>query len=369
MKIYYYAYTNKGNLGDLLITKYQIEEYAKYCDVYVDCHGMPPDFCHVIFDTTSPNIKNFEHEYGIYFRSINIFKIIQILNRQGFTHFCDSPGPRVPLRWPLHRMLIKLARLSIPNFFLSKKIIRISLGVDLYFNHHNIFSRLNKWNFNQNDVLGIRSKPNLAILQNVFRNVCYTPDMAFLYPKYKSCFFESKRNRIALSFKFVKNYDNLIKAIQVLVEFAENHQLEVDILFQVDEDEYVCKKLYQDLEQYHIHFIEKPIDFYSLCTYQKYDVVISNRLHVLLMATMNGAIPLGLISHNRMENKIKDIIDSIFERQLVSYIEDFNEHTLPPIFNNIDIIKKEICACVETQRNLCSFTFANLFQSSPINEK
>lgn len=41
MKIFYSAYTCKGNIGDLLINKYQIEEYSKYGDVYVDLSGMP----------------------------------------------------------------------------------------------------------------------------------------------------------------------------------------------------------------------------------------------------------------------------------------------------------------------------------------
>ena len=35
MKIFYSAYTCQGNIGDLLINKYQIEEYSKYADVYV----------------------------------------------------------------------------------------------------------------------------------------------------------------------------------------------------------------------------------------------------------------------------------------------------------------------------------------------
>lgn len=363
MKIYYYAYTNKGNLGDLLITKYQIEEYAKYGEVFVDCHGMPSDFCHIIFDTTSPNIKNFEHEYGLYYRSINILKVIQILNHQGFTHFCDSPGPRVPLRWPLHRMVMKLVRLSIPNLFLSKKIKRFSLGVDLCFNQHDIFARLNKWNFAKNDVMGVRSIPNSEALQDVFHNVIYVPDMAFLYPKFESSSYDSKRNRIAMSFKKVKDYSKLVKNMQNIGKIADSQRLDIDILYQVDEDEHFCKQLYHDINCQNIHFLEKPIDFYSLEVYQKYDIVISNRLHVLLMAAMNGAIPYGLISHDRLENKIKDLFSSVFENKLTSYIEEFNENLFSSLYNKQNEIKKEIRICVEKQREQCLSTIKNLFNS------
>ena len=149
MKMYYYAYTNKCNLGDLLITKFQIDEYAKHGDVFVDCHGMPSGFNRVVFDTKSPTIKNFEHEYGICYRSINIFRVILTLNRNGFTHFCDSPGPRVPFRKPLYRVFAKLVINVIPPLFLSKKIKRFSLGTDLYYNQRGITARLNKWTFSQ----------------------------------------------------------------------------------------------------------------------------------------------------------------------------------------------------------------------------
>ena len=78
--------------------------------------------------------------------------------------------------------------------------------------------------------------------------------------------------------------------------------------------------------------VEPLIDYYSLDVYKKYDFVISNRLHVLLMAAMNGAIPYALISQNVKENKIIDVFSSVFESHLVSYIKDFELD----IFNSIN---------------------------------
>lgn len=362
MKIYYYVYTRKGNLGDLLITKFQIEEYAKYADVFVDCYGMPSDFRNVIFDTTSPRIKDFEHEYGIGFRSKNALKVIHILNKDGFTHFCDSPGPRVPLRWPFHMMLRKLVRLSIPNLFLSKKIKRLSLGVDLNYDQHSILTSLNKWHFNKFELLGIRSIKNLYTIEKNLHNVAYVPDMAFLYPQYKPSFFESTRNRIALSFRKVDNYSKLIETAQTIGMIANEHGLDVDILYQVEEDEQFCRRLYNDINRHNMHYIENPINFYSLDTYQKYDIVLSNRLHVLLMAAMNGAIPYGIISHDKKENKITDIFGCVFNMQLFSYIEDFGEKTLLSIYSFQDAIKNEIRTCIEEQQKMCIMAICNLFR-------
>lgn len=361
MKMYYNAHTNKDNLGDLLITKYQIEEYAKHGDVFVDCHGMPSDFRRVIFDTQSPSVKDFEREYGICYRSIKVFKVISTLNRQGFTHFCDAPGPRVPFRRPLYRMFSKFLVKVIPPLFLSKRIKRFSLGTDLYYHNKGVTARLTKWSFSKIDVLGIRSMANLEALQKVYHNVVYVPDMAFLYPKFTSSLFESKRNRIALSFRKVENYHLLVKAMQSICMVAEKQGTEVDVLYQVEVDKTFCKQLCQDMKSQNIHFIEKPIDFYSIETYQRYDIVCSNRLHVLLMAAMNGAIPYGLISHDRKENKIKDIFSSVFTIQLLSYIEEFDENKCLSMNDNLNAAKNEVRTCVSKQQELCQKTISNLF--------
>ena len=101
MKIFYSAYTLKNNTGDLLINKLQIEEYARYGEVYVDCYGMPEYFQKIIFQSGNQNVKNFESIYNAHYRSWKMFKIIQKLKHDGFTHFTKSPGPFPFLKFPL----------------------------------------------------------------------------------------------------------------------------------------------------------------------------------------------------------------------------------------------------------------------------
>ena len=360
VKIYYCAYTAKGNLGDLLITKYLIEELARYGDVYVDCHGMPEDFCRVIFDTDSTSVKDFERYYGISFRSANILKVIRTLNRQGFTHFCDNPGPRIPFHMPLHRLLTKMTGKSIPFLFLNKRIKRYSLGIDLNYSQKGILARLNKWHFGKIDVLGVRSVANTDRLRKSLSNVIYVPDMAFLYPKFQPNLFDTRRNKIALSFRRVEEYKQLVHDVRGICNVSDRLGIEVDILFQVDEDGPFCRQLYQEANGRNVHFVEKAVDYYSVEIYQRYDIVFSNRLHVLLMAAMNGAIPCGLISHDRKESKIKDIFNSVFNSQLLYYIEDFDENVFLSMYENQDAVKKEVRTSVSGQKELCQTTLRNL---------
>ena len=182
MKLFYTAYTNKGNVGDLLITKNQIEEFAKYGEVYVDCNGMPDDFKKVIFDTQSPNIIDFIKLYGITYRSKKILKVIHIINKNGFTHFSWSPGPREPLSLPLRKLLLKIAGILIPSIFMKNSIKKLSLGVDIKCDFKGWIGVLSRWYFKQFDVIGIRSRYNYEQLQHSMKNVIYIPDMAFLYP-------------------------------------------------------------------------------------------------------------------------------------------------------------------------------------------
>lgn len=362
MKMFYSAYTNKGNVGDLLITKYQIEEYAKYGEVYVDCHGMPDGFRKVVFDTVTPNIKDFEAEFGMTYRSKKIIKVISLLNKNSFSHFCNCPGPRESLCLPLKTMCFKIMGAIIPAVFLNRKIKRYSLGVDVNYTDKGILKVLNIWYFSRFNVLGIRSKANLHRIEHSLKNTIYVPDMAFLYPYFSPELYNQTNNRIAISFREVDGYDRLIKVLSIIGRIANEFGVGIDIVYQVDEDKPMCEKLLKDINTSVFCLNNVPVNYYSLAKYQKYDIVISNRLHVLLMAALNGAVPYGLISYDENEQKIQELFESVFGEQYVTYIDDFCEESFVDFYKSIRSLKKEVCQKVEKQRNVCHQTFRTLFQ-------
>lgn len=350
MKIFYSAYTCQGNIGDLLITKYQIEEFAKYGEVFVDSHGMPDYFTSVLYDTKNPNIKNFEKEYGMYYRGKNIVKVLRLLNHEGFAIKTGSPGPRVPLKMPLRSIAKQVVGKLIPSFILKKEIKSITLGVDV--NYESLLS-INDWYFRGYDFIGVRSKSNLERCKKRLSNVGYIPDMAFLYPQYENINVNENRRKIAISFRKVVNYDKLISMLRDIVQKFENKSVEVDIVYQVEEDMVFCKKIYDELNNNNIHFREKLVSFNDLNIYSNYDMVISNRLHVLLMGGMNGAIPYAVVSRNKKENKIVDIFSTVFRHQLTSYIDDFNVSLVLPIYEQKEYIRKILKEDINEQRSKC----------------
>lgn len=361
MKMFYSAYTNKGNVGDLLITKFQIEEYAKYGIVYVDCHGMPEAFMNVVFDTNNPNIKNFEAEYGMTYRSRRILRVISLLNKNGFTHIGGIPGPRESLSLPLKTMCFKMMGAIVPSIFFNNKIKNYALGVDVNFNNKGFLGYLNRCYFGRFDVLGIRSESNLRRVEHSLNNVMYVPDMAFLYPSFSKEPYSKANKRIAISFRYVDNYDVLIRIINIIGAIAIDGGYGIDMVYQVDEDRIMCERILRDIGFSGIILRQNPIDYYSLDTYQKYDMVISNRLHVLLLAALNGAVPFGLISNDNKEQKIYEIINDVFGKQYVTYIDFFDKATFASLFNSCGRLKMEICQRIINRRKLCRHVFDELF--------
>lgn len=357
MKIFYSAYTCKENIGDLLITKYQIEEFAKYGKVYVDCNGMPNYFQDTILKSYNPNVISFEKVYGCHFRSKNILSVLHILNHEGFTHFCNSPGPREILQLPLKKLCFKLLGSIILRFALSKNIRRFSLGVDLNYKKEGILGALNCWYFNEYDVIGLRSKANLTSIHQYQRNTEYIPDMAFLYPSFNPESFSVKRKKVVISFRKVEDKLTLIKSLKTIVENLKKNNVNIDILYQVEDDLAFCSELYKELKNYGVHFRRTLLSFDELDIYAQYDMVISNRLHVLLMGAMNGAIPYALISRDIKEKKIDDIFSCVFSCKLVSYIDDVVTSDLLSIYLAQNNFKEMLINDIEIQRELCRSIF------------
>lgn len=354
MKLFYSAYTCKGNTGDIIINKLQIEEYARYGEVYVDCTGMPNKFYNTIFDTKNPNIKDFVKCFGLNYRGKNMLRALKIMQKENFTHFTKSPGPYSYIKLPFNTFLIRI--IGAFGFWLAgmfgMKVI--AMGVDLnYKQEPKWLQRLNNFYFNIYDQIGIRSYKNQQELSQNLRNVIYVPDMAFLYSVLSDSFKTSDSRRIALSFRKVENEECFIEKIKIICNFFLGKKYEIDIVYQVDEDKSFCQRIFNTLNENSIHFVDTLIDYYSLDIYTKYDFVISNRLHVLLIAAISGAVPYGLVMQSVKENKILNVFSSIFESRLVSYIEDFKEEYISDIFNKELALKNEIENCVRIQKSLC----------------
>ena len=361
MKIFYSAYTCKGNVGDLLINKYQIEEYAKYADVYVDLTGMPQYFANCILDGKNPKVHDFVSEYNMSYRGFKMFKVLSLLKTEGFTHFTKSPGPYAILSLPFKRLLVRL--LGAWGYLIARKygMKVLALGIDLNMDSQvGWLYKLNLKYFNQYNLLGLRSKRNKMILESSVKNTCYCPDMAFLCPDLKESY-SLQRKKVALSFRQVDDIDKLIHILQNVCEHYTSIGYEIHIVYQVAEDDKFCKLLLTNLSKYHPKYRNSLISFSDLHDYEQYDIVFSNRLHVLLMGAMHGAVPFAILSKDLREHKIIDVFDSVFEERFWMYIDDGNGILDRLLSKNFSPLKKQVYHSVLIQKRLCEETIRKQF--------
>lgn len=351
-KIFYSAYTCKGNLGDLVINKMQIEEYSRYGEVYVDFTGMPDDFRNIILGKGLSNVKDFVAVYGKSYRGKEFLHIIKFLRSEGFTHFTKSPGPYAVLSLPLKRFVVRLMG-AVGYIYAHRLGMKVfALGVDLdYSKQPRWLQWINRKYFSHYDLLGLRSLKNENLLKNDLKNVVYVPDMAFLYQPQKETLIE--RKRIALSFRRIKDKTALLEELNDLLPAITEAEYSVDVLYQVKEDKIFAEELQKELKGYKINVVPKCIYYDDLTIYSNYDFVFSNRLHVLLLAAKYGAIPFALISNNVKEQKIANIFSSIGMDDLLGYIEDTNGKQWHSLLGDKVNLKQKIKEIFDKQEVLC----------------
>lgn len=351
-KTFYSAFTCKGNVGDLLINKYQIEELAKHGEVYVDATGMPDDFREVLFDSQNTNIKDFIQTFGIKYRGLTMLKVLSLLKKEGFTHFTKSPGPYAHIKFPIKTFLIRL--IGAWGYWKAKKngMKVFAAGIDINFlNERRWLRKFNQCYFSLYYILGVRSYDNKSELSPQLVNVSYMPDMAFLCHAISSTKEKSKQKRIAISFR--KNeYTSLMKEVlKKICNIFHQQDYEIDIIYQVEEDKDMCEELASNLSDYHPNYRQTILGYKDLGRYDDYDFVISNRLHVLLMGAAHQALPIALIGRNEKERKISRVFNSVFTEKMWEYLDtDVTELIHYFIYNYSEIVANNKAEMLKQQQ-------------------
>ena len=171
------------------------------------------------------------------------------------------------------------------------------------------------------------------------------------------------KKRIGLSFRKVNDYNQLLSVLKQVCCFAKDINCEVDLLYQVDEDRALCLRLHKDLGRDTVNFSDELIDYYKLSTYNKYDMVISNRLHVLLMAAMNGSLPFGVLSNNSNEQKIACIFSGVCNDKYIARLDSFNISDITSIYSTLESHMSDLQEQVGIQRGLCINTIKSILQN------
>lgn len=362
MKVFYSAFTCIGNVGDFIINKYQIEEYSKYSDVFVDFTGMPDAFRDGIIDGNNPRVHDFVQTYGVSYRGKHMFRVLSLLRSEGFTHFTKSPGPYAVISFPFPVFLKRL--LGAVGYWCARKngMKVFAMGIDL-----NLVSlpcwlrKLNVKYFNCYHQLGVRSIPNKDKLISCIPSVRYCPDMAFLCSKLEKPT-KNIRKKIAISFRRVDNIKVLLEILRYICFYFVKRGYEIELIYQVREDYGFCKELNDMLVEYHPSFREDMVSFKTINLYVRYDYVFSNRLHVLLLAVMHGGIPFAIVSDDIRELKIMNIWQSVFDGGFCMHMNDSLNQIKFFLDENIIEMREFIYKAASSQKALCEKQIRQLFE-------
>lgn len=288
------------NFGDQLISYLLHEELRKKNSVYY-INSKPE-----IVDAIPLRIR--EVITAIIFRRLKGEKVLLI----------DPPCARVHIE--------KLANASF-----KKRVIEFILKIIISERHVlsvSIDSRLNPDEFKIYNSIGVRDTPSLTFVKKHHNNVWFTPDMACLLPTKKP---NHQGNKTIVSFRettpdnnYSTEYSEKIKLfLTKIFEALKTHTHPQQIYFysQVEEDD----KYNSDLSlktNHHSNILKidkhkKELYYQELFNNCQY--VISNRLHVLLPAMINGILTIALLS--RTHNKIIDLLTTYGLDKTIVYVD------------------------------------------------
>lgn len=322
MNIYYLCLTQQSNMGDLVINRMLIQELGKYGTVYVDCYGVSKKFKHYILN--SQNTIDVYKEYGISLKKAKLIKFADFTKRFNIRLFVQSPGP-----------------IAEPDSFLTKMYLRLVYKW-VKMNHipfyrigsccSAIMARKNKLHNCNVSYYFLRAKNTVEYMKSLgYNNVNYIPDLAYLLPTEN---LTDKKKIAVINFREIKtDLSTFMSWIKEVVSLLILNGYTVELYYQVQKDKIFMQAIYDNLSEYNIIFRDEMLWYDNIDYYADKELVISNRLHSVLVGASYGVIPIAYIDTDALIAKIKDIFLSSFYGKHSDYITTNR---------SLDIIKKAL---------------------------
>lgn len=354
MNFYYLCATQSSNVGDLLINKMLIDELCKYGNVYIDCYNIPNIFKQYILENERA-IDIYETN-GFSLKKGNIIKFYQFAQKTNITFFTQSPGP-----------LGKLSKAYSLYFKLISKILKL-LKIKYYL-IGNCCSKSKaaheKISINNADNYLVRSNSSVQYLLSLgIKNVQYIPDLAFLYRE--NAQISDNQKVVTMSFREVNiDYSLFIKWLKQVLFLLRNSGFHVEFIYQVHKDKEFATKLKSDLcKESNISFIDEIIWFNKINYYSGKAIVISNRLHSLLLGALHNAVPLALCDENIELAKITDVYNTSFKNLSDDFLISINStNKIEKILNNLTYYTEHLSKAVDYNSELCHKKIKQLYDN------
>ena len=312
---FYSLHTQYVNTGDLLINTSLIELLATRGVVYVDDTNKAAHLINHIFSNDKiiklSSITNTDN------KSVSSFKVmIRYLKKRIKLKKEDDSFYLVLVPGEAGRIGFKSALLyllSLRRYLLLRlkgvKILRLGVSLQRFENGNGYVEGLFSLFFH---AYGVRDTYSYQLGRKLrFFHLSYFPDLAWAYRwRDKTQTLSQKKDYIVLSFrsarsidKSAKNYTSYILSIisdlQTVIKKSNLSSYKIIISYQVEYDKQAANEIYEFLEEqgFNVELIEEQLDIKNaLMLYYNAKCVISNRLHVLLMAILADTLSIPFIN-------------------------------------------------------------------------
>lgn len=337
--------TQFENLGDCVINEVLIREICKFQKVMILGPRLPNWLERTVLQRGNAIIYRSRLKFAL-----QILKFLIIRKRLTFFfkpgHMVRSPSFSGELRKSV--VTAVTAALSL----VGVKICRAGTSLDRY----RLLEQFAQVQLGHLHALyGVRDYESLTMAKQFgIKSATFTPDLAFLLPQEKESI--TRRTEIGLSFRrrdwiHGDPWSTLINTVRT---FITEHSFKPVVIQQVMFDQQVSEKLQSEIHADLVQFsgtlgsAEDIFERYRLC-----HVVVSNRLHSLLFAWMQGAIPIAVVDRTADQK-----LCSLFEQyELLELIIDIRqtEHlhaALEMIFRDSESIRKKLRGIAEREQAL-----------------
>lgn len=318
--IFYRAQTQYDNLGDLIINRILLNKLKHYGAILVDLRGVP-DWYYEQLELTEAERAS---QYGWKMNYLMFFAAVR-------SRFSPNPRKIYLIEPPGHRygklsvQQLKNALLSFLYYCIFRLLgVRIcTFGVSigpcaktpeiLEWWRSNLFyfySLRDSISQNYARRIGVRrvvSFPDLAWLADVPA----AAPTSFLLPKedYIIFSFREQTHNLVESSEYQQQLYQTLDAI--VAQVCQTWSKKLVISYQVGMDQRFCKHLAERYSSLHtVQFVEERVDLDSMQqVYGGAFMVFSNRLHVLMLAMLYGAIPIAVIdkmNHHKIMGIFQD---------------------------------------------------------------
>lgn len=350
MNTYFLCLTQYVNVGDLLINKMLIDECCRYGYVYLDCPDAPEEFRRFLLQNKNVIDVNREHNFSV--RSCRFFQFPIILKKCNITHFFQSPGPIRKKDSYVNRLFSKYIHYNLKH----KSIRECKVGNCC----SAIEARGDMININLSNEIYVRTISGVQYMKSLgFTNVNYIPDLAYLLSYQVSA---SVKNKIAiLSFREIKSdkklfMDWLIEVVDILIK----NGYKIALYYQVKKDRNFMIELYNLIKREGVSLREDLLWYDSFNYYSDKTLVVSNRLHALLVGVVYNCIPFVYVDGNPLTKKINDVFASSLQNY-DSYLSLTNEaYKIRELIVNKDNVCKQLQEDCLSNAKKCRSTIGSI---------